>query len=50
MLGSKKLDSKVKGALYGAVIGDALGAPLEFMRSDLIASKYGTVTEMIGGG
>ena len=44
-----KLD-KIKGALYGAAVGDALGAPLEFMSEDQIKSKFGRVTEMIGGG
>lgn len=44
-----KLD-KIKGALYGAAIGDALGAPLEFMSEDQIKSKFGRVTEMLGGG
>lgn len=41
---------KIKGALYGVAIGDALGAPLEFMSEDQIARKHGRVTEMIGGG
>ena len=44
-----KLD-KIKGALYGAAVGDALGAPLEFMSEDQIKSKFGRVTEMLGGG
>lgn len=42
--------NKVKGALYGVAIGDALGAPLEFMSADQIHRKHGTVREMIGGG
>ncbi|MCR5537432.1 MAG: ADP-ribosylglycohydrolase family protein [Succinivibrio sp.] len=45
-----KILDKVKGALYGVAIGDAMGAPLEFMSKEDIADKYGTVTEMIGGG
>lgn len=42
--------NKIKGALYGAVIGDALGAPLEFMPHEQIKAQFGKVTEMIGGG
>ena len=42
--------NKIKGALYGAVIGDALGAPLEFMPQEQIKAQFGKVTEMIGGG
>lgn len=41
---------KIKGALYGVAIGDALGAPLEFMSREQIARKHGRVTEMVGGG
>lgn len=42
--------NKIKGALYGAVIGDALGAPLEFMSQEQIQAQFGRVTEMLGGG
>lgn len=42
--------NRIKGALYGVAVGDALGAPLEFMTAEQIEKKYGTVTEMIGGG
>lgn len=38
------------GCLVGLAIGDALGAPLEFMARDQIAANYGEVREMIGGG
>lgn len=44
------LKDKIAGALYGVAIGDALGAPLEFMDAKKIARKHGQVTEMIGGG
>lgn len=44
------LKDKIAGALYGVAIGDALGAPLEFMDAKKIARKHGHVTEMIGGG
>lgn len=44
------LKDHIAGALYGVAIGDALGAPLEFMSAKQIARKHGHVTEMIGGG
>ncbi len=46
----KDLRNRIAGALYGVAIGDALGAPLEFMSREQIARKHGRVTEMIGGG
>lgn len=45
-----KLKNAIKGALYGVAVGDALGAPLEFMSADQIERRHGLVTEMIGGG
>ena len=42
--------SRIKGALYGAVIGDALGAPVEFMSQRQIKATLGEVRDMIGGG
>lgn len=36
----KNLD-KIRGALIGGAIGDALGYPVEFMTLDRITSKYG---------
>lgn len=42
--------NRIRGALYGVAVGDALGAPLEFMTAEQIRKKYGTVMEMIGGG
>ena len=43
---------KAKGAMYGVAVGDALGAPLEFMSALEIKDKYGAepVKEMLGGG
>ena len=46
----KKNLNKVKGALYGLAVGDALGAPLEFMTREEIAARHGEVDSMIGGG
>lgn len=42
--------NQIKGALYGVAVGDALGAPVEFMSAEEIKKKHGRVTEMIGGG
>jgi len=45
------IHNKIKGALYGVAVGDALGGPLEFMSAEEIQKKHGgRVTEMIGGG
>lgn len=41
---------KITGALYGVAVGDALGAPLEFMFAEQIRKLHGYVTEMLGGG
>ena len=43
---------RAKGAMYGVAVGDALGAPLEFMSEADIQAKHGPkpVREMIGGG
>lgn len=44
------LENKIRGALFGVAVGDALGAPLEFMDARDIRHKYGIVKDMIGGG
>jgi len=41
---------KIRGVLYGVAVGDALGAPVEFMSAESIKEQHGRVTEMIGGG
>ncbi len=46
----KDVRDRIAGALYGVAVGDALGAPLEFMNKEEILRKHGRVTEMIGGG
>jgi len=49
-MNNNNLKNTIKGALYGVAVGDALGAPLEFMSAEQIANRYGEVTDMIGGG
>lgn len=44
------LANMIGGALFGVAVGDALGAPLEFMSAEQIKCQHGTVKEMIGGG
>ena len=45
------MKDRIRGALYGVAVGDALGAPLEFMEAEEIQKKYGkAVCEMVGGG
>lgn len=47
---NSQMRNSIRGAMYGVAVGDALGAPLEFMSSEAIRQKYGIVREMIGGG
>lgn len=42
--------TSIYGTLYGVAVGDALGAPLEFMDQEQIKAEHGSVTGMIGGG
>lgn len=44
------MEEYIKGALYGAAIGDALGGPVEYMSKDEIKEKYGILRDMVGGG
>ena len=44
------LRDRFRGTLLGTAIGEALGAPANFLTSDQIAARYGIITEMIGGG
>ena len=41
---------RFRGALLGLAVGEAMGAPVEFLTADQIVEKYGYVTEMVGGG
>jgi ADP-ribosyl-[dinitrogen reductase] hydrolase len=42
--------SRATAAFLGVATGDALGAPVEFMTSSEIATKYGVLRELVGGG
>jgi ADP-ribosyl-[dinitrogen reductase] hydrolase len=42
--------SRIAGAIFGMAVGDALGAPVEFMMPGEISSKHGVLKEMVGGG
>lgn len=45
-----ELVSRARGAFIGLAVGDALGAPVEFMTRGEIKDKYGVLKEMAGGG
>jgi ADP-ribosyl-[dinitrogen reductase] hydrolase len=45
-----KILDKVRGALYGLAIGDAIGGTTEFMSRAEIERRHGRVTEIVGGG
>jgi ADP-ribosyl-[dinitrogen reductase] hydrolase len=42
--------SRAKGAFIGLAVGDALGAPVEFMNPHEISARYGVLREITGGG
>jgi ADP-ribosyl-[dinitrogen reductase] hydrolase len=44
------LQDRYRGCMLGLAVGDALGAPLEFIDRAEIARRYGEVREMLGGG
>lgn len=41
---------KIRGALFGLAVGDAMGATTEFMNPDDIVKEFGRVTKILGGG
>lgn len=47
---SKVKEDRIRGALYGFAIGDAMGATTEFMTNEEIKRKYGCLEDIIGGG
>lgn len=42
--------NKIRGALYGFAIGDAMGATTEFMNKEQIVKTFWKVEDIIGGG
>jgi len=44
------VQERKNGAFWGAVVGDALGAPVEFLTAEYIARRYGRVVDMMSGG
>ncbi|NLE21371.1 MAG: ADP-ribosylglycohydrolase family protein [Actinobacteria bacterium] len=44
------LRDRFRGALLGLAVGEALGAPAEFLTAEQVVEKYGVITEMLGGG
>jgi len=46
----EEIRSRAAASFLGFAVGDALGAPVEFMTSGEIASRFGVLREMVGGG
>lgn len=44
------LHDRFRGTLLGIAVGEALGAPADFLTPDQIVERYGLITEMLGGG
>ena len=44
------MKNRIRGTLFGVAVGDALGAPAEFLNADEIKNTYGTLRDMVGGG
>ena len=44
------INDRIRGALYGFAIGDAMGATTEFMTAGQIRNRYGYIDDIIGGG
>lgn len=50
MTSSPELRDRFRGALLGLAVGEALGAPAEFLSAEQVVERYGMITEMLGGG
>lgn len=46
----KHTENIALGTMFGVAIGDALGAPVEFMTAEGIKEKYGRIKNYVGGG
>ena len=46
----KHTENIALGTMFGVAIGDALGAPVEFMAAETIKEKYGRIRGYVGGG
>lgn len=44
------LRDRYRGTLLGLAVGEALGAPADFLAPDQVVERYGFLTEMVGGG
>jgi ADP-ribosyl-[dinitrogen reductase] hydrolase len=44
------LRERFRGTLLGVAVGDALGAPAEYLTPEQVAERWGVLTEMVGGG
>jgi ADP-ribosyl-[dinitrogen reductase] hydrolase len=44
------LRDRFRGTLLGLAVGEALGAPADFLTPGQIVERYGLITEMLGGG
>jgi ADP-ribosyl-[dinitrogen reductase] hydrolase len=49
-IGIDRVDDRALAAFLGVALGDALGAPVEFMTRSEIAARYGEHRTIIGGG
>ena len=49
-LASPVLRDRFRGVLLGLAVGEALGAPADFLTAAQIQERYGVITEMLGGG
>lgn len=49
MIAEKERLDKYLGCLLGGAIGDALGAPIEFLSYESILAKYGAITGNLVG-
>lgn len=49
-LNHSDIRSRARAAFIGLAVGDALGAPAEFMTAGEIRAKYGILKEIVGGG